>query len=275
MRSSCRYPRDANDEVWEHLRMSSPEDPEERIRQLEQRAADGMVELGATHTPAYSDPSLPPPVYPPTPPLSGPFSDTSYANPYDNPYPPPFGTQFPEVPKKGVSFGLIFGLIFGVVILATIGGVAAVVWNVMSNTSETIRPDADRANGGSYGIPGVRIPEVPEIPAMPTIQIPEMPTVLPRVPSAPTATPGGQLSIAGVDKHETVACNDAHINVSGVNNTVELTGHCASLTVSGVNNRVTVENTDKIGASGFDNVIVYKSGEPVIEATDSNSVQPG
>jgi hypothetical protein len=87
--------------------------------------------------------------------------------------------------------------------------------------------------------------------------------------------PGEQLSVAGVQKNETIACNEANVNVSGVNNTVNLTGHCASVTVSGVNNRVMIESTDKIGASGFDNQVTYQSGEPQIDATDSNTVQRG
>ena len=90
-----------------------------------------------------------------------------------------------------------------------------------------------------------------------------------------TATPGGQFSVAGIDGNKTVACNESNVSVSGVNNTVTLTGHCLSITVSGVGNKVTVDTTDKIGASGFDNAIIYHSGDPQIDATASNTVSRG
>ena len=65
------------------------------------------------------------------------------------------------------------------------------------------------------------------------------------------------------------------MSVSGVNNTVTLTGHCLSVTVSGVDNKVTIDSADKIGASGFDNNVIYLSGEPQIDATGSNTVTRG
>lgn len=87
--------------------------------------------------------------------------------------------------------------------------------------------------------------------------------------------PGGELSVAGIDKNETIACNDANVNISGVNNRIHLIGHCLSVTVSGVNNRVTVASTDTIGASGLDNQVIYLSGDPEIDATGSNVVVHG
>jgi hypothetical protein len=65
------------------------------------------------------------------------------------------------------------------------------------------------------------------------------------------------------------------VTVSGVNNTVTITGHCVSLTVSGVENVVTVDAADTIGASGFDNEVIYHSGAPQINATGSNVVSQG
>jgi hypothetical protein len=245
--------------LWEHLRMSSPEDPEERIRQLEQQSAGyGAVELGSSGTPqagAAPTSPLPPPVYP-------------AGDPYQsNPYQPPFGTQYLPVAKKGgMPVGMIIGLV-ATVIVVIFGGVGAIVWNVMSSTPHV---SVGGPGSGSFDIPG----------GGPTINIPTALPTFPSMPSMPTDTPkagapGEQLSVSGVQKNETLACNEANVNVSGVNNTVNLTGHCASVTVSGVNNRVTIENTDKIGASGFDNQVTYQSGDPQIDTTDSNTVQKG
>ena len=65
------------------------------------------------------------------------------------------------------------------------------------------------------------------------------------------------------------------MSVSGVNNTVTLTGHCGSVTVSGVENKVTIDSVDIIGASGFDNKIIYRSGDPKVDAGGSNTVSRG
>ena len=250
--------------VWEHLRMSSPEDPEERIRQLEQQSAGyGAVELGGGQSGGTPPPTapLPPPVYGteqvPVPPYG--------SDPYQyqgNPYQPPFGTQFTPVQKKGVPLGLIIGLIV-VVVVAIFGGVGAIIWNTVSSTVPHVTFQPSNPGNG------------------PTINIPSMPSiVMPSIPATPgdepqDGKPGEQLSIAGIDKTQTIACNDALINVSGVNNTVNLTGHCQSVTVSGVNNRVKIEATDKISASGFDNQVTYASGDPQIDTTDSNTVGKG
>jgi hypothetical protein len=242
--------------------MSAQDDPEERIRQLEQQSAyQGARELGATDPGASTSP-LPPPTSPLPPPV---YPDPYQSNPYQgDPYQPPFGTQFPQMQKKGLPFGLIFGLI-GVVIVLIVGGVTAVVWNVMSKTNSIVisQPGDGGQFSGSGGGPTINIPTVfPSMPMMPSDE-------------APTGAPGEQLSIAGVQKNETIECNDAIVNVSGVNNTVELTGHCISVTVSGVNNRVTIDSTDTIGASGFDNQVTYRSGDPQIDASGSNTVQRG
>ena len=90
-----------------------------------------------------------------------------------------------------------------------------------------------------------------------------------------TATPGGPASVAGIDGTKTVVCEDGDVNISGVNNTVTLTGHCGNVSVSGVENKITVDSADVIGASGFDNEIIYLSGDPEINNTGSNSVSRG
>ena len=270
--------------------MTSPEDPEERIRQLEQSAAAyGARELG-NDQPQYGEgvnptSQLPPPVYG-TPPAYGqqpygqqPYDQQSYGQPsygqpsyggqqpYGDPYQPPFGTQYTPIPKKsGVPVGLIVGLVV-VVFVVIVGGIAAVVWNVSSAVEEVT------GGGGIVGEPGGTRTFVP-----PTITFPSFPDTT-GIPGAPkteqTATPGTPASVSGIDETIKVVCENGDVNISGVNNTVTLTGHCANVNVSGVENKITVDRSDAIGASGFDNEIVYLSGDPQINNTGSNTVTRG
>ena len=262
--------------------MNAPEDPEERIRQLEQSAAGyGAVELGGQQ-PSGSEGSiptapLPPPAYGSTPP----YGNTPSS--YGDQYMPPVGTHFTPIQKKGgVPVGLIVGLV-AVVLIAIFGGIAAFVWN-MTSTVESITtkpPSDDSSVAGGGG--SVDKPDGTETNSPPSIAIPNIPGIpdITNIPGLPggdtgeTATPGGQFSVAGIDGNKTVACNESNVSVSGVNNTVTLTGHCLSITVSGVGNKVTVDTTDKIGASGFNNAIIYHSGDPQIDATASNTVSRG
>lgn len=254
--------------------MSSHDDPEDRIRQLEQSAASyGAVELGADQ---YSSPAadptaqLPPPVYGAPPPTYGP--PPAYGAPpvYGDTYAsPPFGVAYPQVHKKGAPLGLIFGAI-AVLVVAIFGVVAIVAWNVVGSSGSI-----STESGGEtiYGSPDGSFDE-PDSP----------PSVLPSFPNLPgfgdkeadSAPAGGDFSVSGIDENKTVACNDARISISGVNNTVFLTGHCASVTVSGVENKVTVDNADVISASGFDNRVIYRSGDPQIDNFGgSNTVERG
>ena len=272
--------------------MTSPEDPEDRIRQLEQSAAAyGARELG-TDQPQYSegvDPTsqLPPPAYgappPPPPPAYGqqpygqqPYDQQTYGQQpyggqqsYGDPYQPPFGTHYTPVQKKSsVPVGLIIGLL--AVVFVIFAGIALVVWNV----SSTIEDSGVAGGGGSVDNPGTRT-FVP-----PTITFPSFPemTDLPSFPSddtEQTATPGTPASVAGIDGTKTVVCQDGDVNISGVNNTITITGHCGNVSVSGVDNKITVDSADVIGASGFDNEIVYLSGDPQINNTGSNTVTRG
>ncbi len=270
--------------VCQYLRMTSPEDPEERIRQLEQSAAAyGARELGTDNPPRYTEgvnptTQLPPPAYgaPPQygspPPYGSPPSyggPPAYGNPqsYGDPYQPPFGTHYTPVKKKtSVPVGLIIGLI--AVVFIILGGIAAVVWNV----SSTIEESGIAGGGGSVDRPGGAPTYSP-----PTISFPSIPN-FPGIPGGKTeqtATPGGPASVAGIDGTKTVVCEDGDVNISGVNNTVTLTGHCGNVSVSGVENKITVDSADVIGASGFDNEIIYLSGDPEINNTGSNSVSRG
>ena len=159
---------------------------------------------------------------------------------------------------------MIIGLI-AVVLVVVFGGIAAFVWRVSSTVEEVAGGggSVDRPNGErTYTPPTIVLPSIPDFPDFPGN-------------TEETATPGGQFSVAGIDEVKTAACNESNVSVSGVNNTVTLTGHCLSVTVSGVDNKITVDSADKIGASGFDNNVIYLSGEPQIDATGSNTVSRG
>jgi hypothetical protein len=105
-----------------------------------------------------------------------------------------------------------------------------------------------------------------------------LPRTLPRqTPSSPSAgpstpPPGGNLSVAGINENQTIACNDSIVDVSGVSNTVVINGHCTSLTVSGVQNSITVEAVDTIDASGFNNKVTYHTGSPKISKSGAGNV---
>lgn len=247
--------------------MNPEDDPEARIRQLEQPLADyGAVELGTSQPGSYDDPTsaLPPPVY-------GPPQQPTYYQ--QSPYgPPPFGVSFPPGPtKRGAPAGLIFGLV-AAVMLFIVAGIAVFLWSVSYTTDGiTTRPGIpdvdlnDDARGGSVTIGPSR--------NAPTL----VPTRVPRdePPEVAVAPAGGRYSVSGVDETETIECNGSNISVSGVNNTVTLLGHCLSVTVSGIENQVSIDSVDKIGASGFDNQVIYHAGDPEVNVTSRNSVTRG
>ncbi|MCT7658295.1 DUF3060 domain-containing protein [Mycobacterium deserti] len=243
--------------------MNSQDDPEARIRQLENSAGQyGAVELGATessgagYTPTA--PLPPPPAYGAPPPT---FSDPYAA-------PPMYGGAPMQVSKKGAPIGLIFGLL-AVVAVLIFGVIGVVAWNAMSKVETvTTRPGGSDVAGGGGSVDG---PPADAPTDQPPFVMPELPDL-----SGPTEAPAGaRLNVSGVDENKTITCNDNIVSVSGVNNTVTITGHCSSLSVSGVENNVTIDSADTIGASGFDNQVIYRSGTPEVAATGSNVVSQG
>jgi hypothetical protein len=231
--------------------MEPHDDPEARIRALEQPLADTAraTELGTTPYTAPNDAYLPPPL-PPMPPQPGSYQ------------PPGYGAPWAPPPRK--SSGGIPWLIFGVAAVVFLILAAGVGFIVVNNASRQI-PD----------FPGVTIPsiEVPSIPSVPSM--PSMP-VMPNMPTEPTAAPpGAQLTVSGMSENRTLECRDNRVSISGVSNTVTITGHCTSVSVSGMQNKVNLETSDQIVASGFDNVVTYLSGEPDISAAGNNVVQQG
>ena len=246
--------------------MNPEDDPERRIRELEQPLADTAraSELGGaqppggyTYTSGPSGPSDPygsawvgAPPTPPPPPLSygGPFPGTSPR--------PPSGTR--------VWWILASVLVIGVLVL--VGGITFFVAHRLSRVgSITVSPPPSISQGNT--LPR----KTPSSPAPSSTA-----TQTPSATGQSTPPPGGNLSVAGINENQTIACNDSIVSVSGVSNTVVITGHCVSLTVSGVQNSITVDAVDTIEASGFNNQVTYHSGSPKISKSgESNVVQQG
>jgi hypothetical protein len=236
--------------------MNPQDDPEARIRALEQPLADNAraTELGST---PYTAPggAYPPPPLPPMPPQA------------QGPYPPPgYGTPWTPPPAQKSSAGIPWVVLgIGAVIFMAIA--AGVAFYISSKSKNEF---------GSFTVPSISIPSisVPAIPSMPSDQ-PSQPGQPGQIgPSAPPS--GGQLSVAGIQENKTIACNDSRVSISGVSNTVTITGHCASVDVSGMQNHVTLDTSDQIIASGFNNVVTYHSGNPDIDNSGgSNQVQQG
>jgi hypothetical protein len=237
--------------VWDYLRMEPHDDPEARIRALEQPLSDvaRASELGTTPY-TSGDAYLPPPLPPPVP---GP----GYGAPYT---PPGYGAQWAQPRKASAGIPWVVLGIGAVVFMILVAGVGFIIVN------QTTREIPD--------IPGVSIPSFPSMPSMPPSVEPNLPGGGP-ANTVTVAPPGGQLSVAGIEETKTIACNDSHVSVSGVSNTVTITGHCATVTVSGMQNKVTLDESDGIQASGFDNVVTYHSGSPDINSGGSNVVQQG
>lgn len=241
--------------------MNPQDDPEARIRALEQPLADNAraTELGTTPYTAPGDAYTAPPL-PPMPPM-----------PPQGPYPPPgYGTPWtppPPVQKSSAGIPWVVLGIVAVIFMAIAGGVAFFI------------SSKSKHEFGSFTMPSISVPSI----SIPSISVPSFPTTPAEEPSQPgqsgqaTAPPsGGQLSVAGISENKAIACNDSHVSISGVSNTVTITGHCASVDVSGMQNHVTLDTSDQIVASGFNNNITYHSGNPDISNPGgSNEVQQG
>lgn len=116
--------------------------------------------------------------------------------------------------------------------------------------------------------PPVPTPTTP-IPATPTpATVPPVPTGGPTMPTLPNARPpgkAGSLSVTGIERNETFACEGRNVDVSGVDNTVILTGRCPRVEVSGVGNSVRVDTAAEIIVSGLENDVVFLAGDPLVE----------
>ena len=219
--------------------MEPQDDPEARIRALEQPLADTAraTELGTGTTP-YTAPDQ---AYapPPLPPMPGPYTPPGYGAPWAPP---------PRKSSAGIPWAVFAGI--AVVFLIVAAGVGFVIVN---KTSREIS-----------SFPGISIPSIPSIPSISTI------------PPGPTAAPPGEsIGVSGMSQNKTLECDDNYVTVSGMGNTVTITGHCTTVVVSGMQNKVTLDSSDQINASGVNNVITYHSGSPDIQNGGNNLVQQG
>jgi len=225
--------------VWEHLWMKSEDDPEARIRELEQPLAETarVSEAGVTPPPGKWTAPPGPPLAPPPLPYSGSFGPT----------------------LRTSSRSRTGWILAGVFVIGMIALPAAILLFTAHQVSRSglatllptpsISTNSPTPSGGMTQTPGAS-------------------------PSTPPA--GENLHVSGINESQTVTCNASVVDVSGVSNTVVITGHCASLSVSGVQNKVTVEAVDSIEASGFNNQVTYLKGSPSVDKSgDGNVIQKG
>ena len=233
--------------------MEPHDDPEARIRELERPLADvaRAAELGTQPYGSggiFSQPTLP-----------------DYGLPY---------TTSSRQTSTGVQRlrVVLLSAVFGLALLG--GAIAFVLANHSDGGDLGSRTPDGRPNVVGGGGPLDNFGGVQENPS-----VDPAPGRLPGTSDSSeviTANPGEPVSVYGVGQTKTVACQDCVVNVSGVSNTVTILGHTVSLTVSGVENSVTVDSADKIGASGFENRIIYRSGSPEVKNSgSSNTVEQG
>jgi hypothetical protein len=245
--------------------MKSEDDPEARIRELEQPLADAAraSEAGENPPPSKWAPppgaAMPPPPGSPMPPPPGP----PMLPPPSLPYGGSFSSPSPALYSRS---NRTWWIIAGVFVIGMIALPAAIFLFTAHQVSRS---------GMATLLP---IPSIsPEIPT-PSGAMTQTRAAAPStsLTAAPTAPKGGNISVAGINENRTIVCNDSSVNVSGVSNTVVITGHCASLSVSGVQNKVTVQAADSIQASGFSNQITYLAGSPQIDQSgQGNAIQKG
>jgi hypothetical protein len=230
--------------------MKSEDDPEARIRELEQPLADTARASEAGVNPPPGKWAAPPgPAFPP-PPMP----------------PPSYGGPSPWMSPRPTSSNRVWWILAAFFIIGTIAvplGFAVFGINRATHSGlTTLLPNPTVSSSSPTPSAGG---------AQTTAAVPPM-----SPSAAPTAPAGASLTISGIKENRTVACNDSAINLSGISNKVVITGHCASLHVSGVQNSVTVDAVDTVEVSGFNNQITYHSGSPSIDKSgDGNVVQQG
>jgi hypothetical protein len=235
--------------LWEHLCMKSEDDPEARIRELEQPLAETAraSEVGVNPPPGKW-------AAPPNPAFSPP--------PQPLPYRGSFRSTSPGLSSRNRAW-LILAAFFIIGTVAIPLGFALFGINRASHSGlTTLLPN----------------PSVAPSAAAPTATAAQPPALAPSTALSPAATApaGGDLIISGIKNNRTIACNQSAINISGISNKILITGHCASLHVSGVQNSITVDAVDSVEVSGFNNQITYHTGSPTIEnAGDDNVVSQG
>jgi hypothetical protein len=237
--------------VWEHLWMKSEDDPEARIRELEQPLANAARASEAGVTPPPGKWTAPPgSAFPPPPP----------------PQPLPYRGSY-SGPSSGIlSRSRTWWILAAVLVIGMIALPAAIMLFTAHQVSRS---------GLATVLPTPRISTNSPTPSGEMTQTPAAgPSTSPA--AVPTAPVGEKLSISGINESQTVTCNASIVDVSGVANKVVITGICKSLTVSGVQNVVTIDAVGSIDVSGFSNQVTYHTGSPSIDKSgEGNTVQHG
>jgi hypothetical protein len=241
--------------------MKSEDDPEARIRELEQPLAEAAraSEAGENPPPPGKWSAPPAPAFPPPDYTPGPAIPPAA--------PPPlhygtssFGTPTPwTAPRTFLSFRrwLILASVLVPVAIAIVGVVLA------NNARHQISRSLSTLPSVSSFFPN-----------SPTSNVTQAP--IPSPPAPPTAPAGDNLTISGINETQTITCNANAVNVSGISNKVVIKGLCKSLHVSGVQNVITIDAVGSIEVSGFSNQITYHGGSPSIDKSgDGNVVQQG
>jgi hypothetical protein len=234
--------------------MKSEDDPEARIRELEQPLTDAAraSEAAANQSPGKWAPPSGPPAPPssfPTPPPSGAPTPPASGPPF-SPLPPlPYNDAFSSPPRR--SQGRILWIAIAVFVM---GMIALPIGIFLFSAHQVSRS----------GLPSMfPIPSFPSVNPTPTGTMPHTPGAGPST-SATTAPAGENITVSGINEMRTIACNGGHVTVSGITNNVVITGHCASVLVSGIQNQITVDAADTIQASGSGNQVTYHAGSPTI-----------
>jgi hypothetical protein len=233
--------------------MKSEDDPEARIRELEQPLAEAARASEASANPSPS--KWTPPPGSPMPPPAGPPMPTAPPLPYSDSFSSP---RTGMAPRSQIRWIMLAVFVIGMICLPL-----AIFFFSAHQVSRS-------------GLPTMLpFPSFSSPSPAPSATMPHTSGTAPST-SVTTAPVGGSLSVAGINEIRTVACRDSNLSISGVANEVVITGHCASLTISGVRNKVSVEATESIQASGFNNEITYRSGTPHIQTSgQGNLVQKG
>ncbi len=234
--------------------MKSEDDPEARIRELEQPLTDAAraSEAAANQSPGKWAPPSGPPAPPGGPPAaapSGPPTPSLSAPPF-SPLPPlPYNDAFSSPPRRSQ------GRILWIAIAIFVVGMIALPIGIFLFTAHQV---------SRSGLPSVfPIPSIPSLNPTPSGTMPHTPGAAPST-SAANAPAGENITVSGISEVRTIACNGGSVSVSGITNNVVITGHCASVVVSGIQNQITVDAADAIQASGSENQITYHAGSPTI-----------
>lgn len=85
-------------------------------------------------------------------------------------------------------------------------------------------------------------------------------------PGAPVArAKNGDTHITGVGVVQTVDCNGSTLYINGAENQITALGSCWAITTQGSSNTVVADNVvNDITVYGWDQTVLYKSGEPAV-----------